>query len=301
MQKNTISPQQQRLRHAREILERVRIPSQPGIIMELGRLLQEPQPDFKEITTLISRDAAITARLFKLINSPLFGRGREIDSIPQALTLLGTENFFKLILTCCLREAIATEPQLAERFWHHSLRVAVAADYLAGRLGSVATADLNPGQCYLAGLFHDCAVPILCANFTQYQQLFETVTSYQRDILSLEDAAIGTDHCVVGHLMAKSWSLPDPVCKAVLYHHEEIILNDRLQMPTRLLAVVQTADYLGHHYDYLAGDTPLVIEAEWDLDDWALSHENVLAELGLEADDVRHLKNELFELYGDTL
>ena len=290
----------QRLAHAEEILAKVRIPSQPIIIAELNQRLNAPQPDFKEIAALISQDSAVTARLFKLINSPLFGRCREIDSISQALALLGTENFFKLIFTSCLRESINTDRQLDERFWQHTLRVAVGADHIAGRVGAILALDnITPGQCYLAGLFHDCAVPILSANFKPYLELFDSVASYSRSVLAAEDQAVGTDHCIIGHLMAKSWSLPDPICKAVLFHHEEVIINEKLHMPTKLLAVLQTADYLAFRYDYLAGQTPLVLSSEWSVDEWAASHENVLTELALEVDDIKHFKNELFDRYAD--
>ncbi len=286
------------MRRAEALLERIRIPSQPGIIAELNRLVAEPPPDFTAVVELIRRDAAITARLLKLINSPLFSRGREIDSISQALSLLGMENFFKLILTCCLREAVPTSPQLAERFWRHTLRVAVAADHIALQLGSELRMEgITPDQCYITGLFHDCAVPILCANFPPYGALFEVVTSNRRQVLHDEDRTIGTDHCVIGHLMAKSWSLPDHVCRAVLFHHEERIDNDKLRMPTKLLGVVQLADYLAHHYESLAGESTLVIGTETDSDGWCDDHGSVLVALGIEADDVRHLKSDLSDRY----
>ncbi|MDH4321766.1 MAG: HDOD domain-containing protein [Desulfobulbaceae bacterium] len=295
------SATEQRLAHAREILQRIRIPSQPAVIADLNRLLNEPQPDFKKIAALIGKDAAVAARLFKLINSPLFGRCREVDSIPQALTLLGTENLFKLILTSCLRESLASGPQFTERFWHHTQRVAIAADLIARRLQTVLTLDsVTAGQCYLGGLFHDCAVPILCTNFIDYHELFEMVVSYRHDVLDEEDRTVGTDHCVIGHLMAKSWSLPDHICKGVLLHHDN--LSGLRQQPDalKLAAVLQLADYLAHHYDYLAGTTGLVIDTDWDIDEWFGNRDYIGDLLHLEIDEIRYIRDELFELFNSN-
>jgi c-di-GMP phosphodiesterase len=61
-------------------------------MLQLLAALQDPDIEFADLETLISRDVALSYRLLRYINSAFFGLRREVDSIGRALTLLGLAN-----------------------------------------------------------------------------------------------------------------------------------------------------------------------------------------------------------------
>jgi EAL and modified HD-GYP domain-containing signal transduction protein len=61
-------------------------------LLQLVAALNDPNIEFSQLETLISRDVALSYRLLRYINSAFFGLRREVDSIGRAVTLLGLEN-----------------------------------------------------------------------------------------------------------------------------------------------------------------------------------------------------------------
>ncbi|NCC25594.1 MAG: HDOD domain-containing protein [Deltaproteobacteria bacterium] len=57
--------------------------------INLFRLMESEDPDFKALAAAISSDVSISFRLLSYLNSPYFGLMRKIQSIDQAITLLG--------------------------------------------------------------------------------------------------------------------------------------------------------------------------------------------------------------------
>lgn len=55
----------------------------------LFKVLEKQEPDFDELSKIIESDVSISYRLLSFINSAAFGLSRKVDSIKQALVLLG--------------------------------------------------------------------------------------------------------------------------------------------------------------------------------------------------------------------
>jgi len=61
-----------------------------------------PELDFGRIESVVKREVSISYKLLKYINSALFGLRPEVESIRQALALLGENNFKKWIFLIAL-------------------------------------------------------------------------------------------------------------------------------------------------------------------------------------------------------
>lgn len=284
----------EKLAQAQKIVKKVELPSQPAIILEINKEMGTDSPSFKKIANLISQDASLTAKIINVINSPFFGVSRKVDSIPQALTLMGMQNFFKIILTTALREAISGDGS-SEVFWHHSIKTAIAAEHIAKRLSATLLADeISPDMAYLAGLFHDCATPILAKRSADYQKYVQYFISHKVNVSQAEEKLISSDHCVIGHLMAKSWSVSDHVCKAILYHHEKK-LETHDGIPIKLVAILKMADYLAYTHEFSIGGVDVVIKNEWEIEEWAATNQSTLDALALSVDDLKDYRFDLEE------
>lgn len=288
----------ERLKQANQIVKKINLPVQPKVVIEINREVSQEEPNFKKIAELVSKDVGLTAKVIHVINSPFFGVTREVTNIVQALSLMGLENFKKVILTTCLREAIGNQSDKDQSFWDHSLRTALAAQHIANGLSSVLMIDdITPDHAYMAGLFHDSTIPIFMRRTPEYVEVCSQALSHKSDTVQTEEDIVGTDHCCVGAMMAKSWSLSTTICKAILHHHvSDYNSIERDEPPTKLIATIQLADYIAYNYDYSVGGVDLVIENDWDTDEWAYYHRHAMDELHLTEEDVNDYKMEVFEL-----
>ncbi len=286
----------EKLEQAQKIVKKVELPSQPTVVLEISKEMGTEHPNFKRIAELISQDAALTAKVINVINSPFFGVARKVDSIPQALNLMGVQNFFKIILTTALREAISGGGS-SEIFWHHSMKTAIAAEHIAKGMGGTLLADeVTPDMAYLAGLFHDCAIPILAKRSADYMKYVQYFISHKVNITQAEEKLISSDHCVIGHLMAKSWSVSDGVCKAILYHHEKT-LEAHDGIPIKLVALLKLADYLAYTHEFTVGGVDAVIKNEWEVEEWSATNQSSLDALVIGVEEIKDYRGDLEEKF----
>lgn len=241
------------------LLSGIDIPACPEILIELDRELRRDDCDQREIARLISRDVALSGHVMQVVNSPMFSNGREITSIMQALTILGTKQVFDLVVAGLLRSAMSdnSEGSLSlDRFWDNSARTARLAAEVAKRLRRVA-----PDKAYTFGLFHDCGMPLLMKRFPNYKDvLIEANSDQERSFTEIEEKHLGTHHAVVGYFLARRWKLPEFLAKGILHHHDYLLLLDdeALSIESRLvIAVSALAEHIArlHTGDYA--------DAEW--------------------------------------
>jgi len=79
-----------------KLVKGIGIPSQPRVIMEIDEEVKKEDPDFGIISNLVSRDVAMSAKIMKVCNSPLFGLRHKVESVDKALSILGLNNFKKM-------------------------------------------------------------------------------------------------------------------------------------------------------------------------------------------------------------
>ncbi len=205
-----------------KLLQGVDIPPCPAILVELDAELKKDAPDQREIARLISKDVALSGRVMLIANSPAFSTGYKMDSIIQALNVLGSQQLFNLVISQLLKVALSGKPDVPmDRFWESSAQTARVSAELARRLRCV-----RPDVAYTFGLFHDCGIPLLMRRFPQTREvLAEANASEELTFTEVEEKHLGTNHAIVGYFLARRWHLPSDVAEAVLHHHDYAILE----------------------------------------------------------------------------
>src|SRR5438132_333779 len=86
-----------------------------------------------QVQTVLRTDAAFTAEVLRLANSPLFGARREITSVLQAVMILGLERIKALATTLALRAFLTSgkTSQALHACWRHNLATAILCERLA--------------------------------------------------------------------------------------------------------------------------------------------------------------------------
>jgi EAL and modified HD-GYP domain-containing signal transduction protein len=85
------------------------------LIVQLMQMIQRNQ-DVREIEAVLKRDAALTYRLLRYINSPAIGAGVEIHSMRHAVTMLGYAPLFRwLSVLLAVSNAKASPPFMTKK------------------------------------------------------------------------------------------------------------------------------------------------------------------------------------------
>jgi EAL and modified HD-GYP domain-containing signal transduction protein len=92
------------------LLENREIPANRLSHIEILQLLQSESIDLHKLTRLLKRDASLTYRLLRLVNSPMYGIRQEVRSIQAALLAVGEDAFRRIALLTIASELNAGQP-----------------------------------------------------------------------------------------------------------------------------------------------------------------------------------------------
>jgi HD-like signal output (HDOD) protein len=192
------------------------LPSLPDVYYRLTEVLDQPRSSARDIASVIEDDLALAARVLRLVNSSFYGFPGRIDAIPQALSIIGTEEIKNLALATSVFSLFkgATEGYVTMRsFWGHSIACGVAARVIAAQ-----RRDAMLDSMFIGGLLHDIGALTLCvhrgAGYTR------AASMAMRDAGSLSQAerhVFGYDHAEVGEALLDAWNLPLRVRKTVAH------------------------------------------------------------------------------------
>jgi HD-like signal output (HDOD) protein len=207
----------------------------PEVALRIARMVDDPTSSALDIGREISNDAALTARLLRIANSPVFGHHGKIATISRAITVLGVRQVRDLTVgLTAIRtfDGIGNELVTMASFWRHSLLCAVAADQINARRG--AGRGDTP---FVAGLLHDIGQLVIFNRIPELARraLLMSVDSVNDTGLYLcEQQVMGFDHAAVGVALARNWGLPRSLQECIEFHHRP----DRAQeYPTEVATV----------------------------------------------------------------
>ena len=175
----------------------------------------------RRIADLIARDVAAAAGVLKSVNSAAYGIGAPARSVQQAIAYLGLDRTALLLAGLMLRGAFPHSDRAAMiRFWRDSARLATVAAFLGRLLGAAA-----PDEAHTYGLFRDAGTAVLISRYADYDTLMAGCEGGEAaGRTDHEKAHFGTDHAVIGAVLARDWHLPEEMSDAILWHHADFVL-----------------------------------------------------------------------------
>ncbi len=261
----------------------VTIPPQPRVLQELQDALARGVADVRILARIISQDPGIVALLFKVVQSAAFRKFQPFTSLTRVLQAIGLHQTANLVRAIAISSSLPAKHnrKAFEAYWARSHAIAELAMLIADE--RVTVCNIFPDQAFLAGVFHDCGVPVLMQRFSTYCKTMRLEEQGRWADLIEEDTRFNADHCVIGYLVSKHWRLPDFICDAIRYHHE--IKRIETHASRTMVAILQLAIALYHqdlHLPYL---------------EWNEISEEVLEELGLGIDSLPELTDIVLERY----
>ncbi|MFH1747085.1 MAG: HDOD domain-containing protein [Planctomycetota bacterium] len=221
------------------IIEKVnKLPRLPDTALRLVNVINDPDSSMQTVVDTIRYDHTVTAEALRLCNSAYYGLARQVDSIDDAVCLLGTSKVMQLVMSVYVQDTLS-QPQagygLAKGdLWDHSIMVALAC-----RLLSEQMAPAQQGLLFTTGLLHDIGKLVLSEHVAlAYSEIIRRVTEEGASFLEAEQDILGFSHPQVGARLAEAWSLPESITRCICYHHDP----NHFEEPDLALDIVYLAD-----------------------------------------------------------
>lgn len=235
------------------------LPSLPSSLVELYTVVRRETSGAGELERVIKPDPALTANLLRIANSAYFGCPRQVTSIRQAITMMGTNRVLDVASSAGFAQVIP--PHLpgygleSTAFWVHCSAVAMLGDQLARRSGLA-----PPELIFTAGLLHDIGKLAIGVFLSRAEDDVQTAMTGQKlAMVEAERAVLGTDHAEVGAALADHWKLPKVVGEVCRFHHAPEGSPAEHQ---RLVDLVHVANSLAHSLGYGADTGGLARRAD---------------------------------------
>ena len=209
------------------------IPPMPNVMVKALSVIKNPATGIAELGKIMQMDQAIATKTLMLVNSAFYGFRQQITSINKALVVLGMMKAKNIIMSLALKKMMTA--QGSRELWEHSIKCAVAAEVLAKEYKVI-----NPDDAFVIGFLHDIGKILLnTKNPLKYSKVRYLAQQSNVDLVEVEDAQFGTNHCILGALISKKWQLPVILTNCIRYHHDPV----QSSLPT-LCGIVYCADRL---------------------------------------------------------
>ncbi|HMD70285.1 MAG TPA: HDOD domain-containing protein [Bryobacteraceae bacterium] len=191
---------------------------------------------------ILQRDPALASRLLRVANSPWYGFCGGVESVSQAIALMGLEGIRSLAITLAIRSHLRDSQTtgLIRSVWAHSLATAVIAE----TIGTAAGGDLP--FLYIAGLLHDLGrLGLLNIEGERYAGVLTRKYFDLDESLLLEGLLFGCAHDDAGAFLGRAWGFPEPLCDCIQRHHQPSAAEGSLPLQQMVQLACSTASSLG--------------------------------------------------------
>ncbi|HWA85358.1 MAG TPA: HDOD domain-containing protein [Opitutus sp.] len=193
------------------------LPAAPRIMSQLGHLLLDPNSDLGEITDLLRRDTALTARIIRISNSAFYNRGQPYGSLDDALACVGYTEVYRLVGLAAVAQMGDNELPLygisGACLRENSLLTALIIENLAG------AAQLDPRTAYTAGLLRSVGKIAL----DRLTRNGPGALRYRADdhgrLGDWESNFTGMNNCEAAAVILREWRFPADLVAAIRDHY----------------------------------------------------------------------------------
>lgn len=191
--------------------------SLPEIYLKVRQLLDDPKSSLVDIANVVAVDPGLAGRVLRIANSAFCGFAFRIETIPRAMSMLGTQQIHDLVLATSVARSFSGIPkQLVDmaRFWRSSVLCGASAKTIADTCNI-----LDSERLFTAGLL--AHVGRLALYLRLPEPTREAHAEAAQKSISLQKAIenkLGFDDADVAAELLSAWKLPDSLVEPVRHH-----------------------------------------------------------------------------------
>ncbi len=238
----------------------------PSVVL-IKRILDkmnDPELSATELAGYIKNDQALVAKILKLSNSAFYGFSRRINTIRDAISLLGYNTIKSIVLSLSFRQMLEmfdVKKEFLDGFSKHSMMAGFLAEDIVKKEAKV----LDPDIAYLAGLLHDIGKLVLLQfEGKEYEQLLTLSKNNKESLYAIERKYRDNTHEDVGGFLLDKWGLPVVYVNVVQKHHSVKVSTAK---PVLYEEVINTANRICHFLQFgESGNYEEIILNEYEIE-----------------------------------
>ena len=176
------------------------LPTLPEVALQIRKAAEDPEISVSALSKVIGRDKALSARLIKVVNSPLLRATQEVTDLHTAITRLGVNYSSNLAIGLVMEQIFNARSEVVEQkmreVWHKSLEIAGVSYALCRRY-----TQLKPDQAALGGLVHQIGVLPILTYAEDHNELLADAVSLNHVIDQI--------HPLIGEKLLRVWDFPE--------------------------------------------------------------------------------------------
>ncbi len=185
------------------------LPTLPEVALKVREVADDPDADIDKLTGVIGNDAALSARIIRVANSPLLRASRAIEDLRTALMRLGIQYTCNIATGLAMEQMFQATSDLIDmrmrEVWSRSSEIAGISHVLCKHY-----TRLRPDQATLAGLVHKIGVLPILTYAEEHPALL-------KDSITL-DTVIELLQGQLGDLILKTWNFPEEIAHIPSQH-----------------------------------------------------------------------------------
>lgn len=169
----------------------VSLPSLPRVAQHIQQVFHDDNADANKVASILMTDPAITSKLIKIANSPVYQGVAPTETLQAAIIRLGMDTTYKQVMAYAVNELFRSHSSnisaRMDQLWSHSRQVAAIS-----RVLSKITGLFDPEQAMLAGLVHDLGIILIveylqkhCDQFSDPKKIGQTIQSLRPQITGM--------------------------------------------------------------------------------------------------------------------
>ena len=193
------------------------LPTLPVVTNQINNLFKKDNITIRDLEKLIQKDAPLTTKILKIVNSSFYGLINKTSSLEHALVILGLNEVKNIVLAFSIQSFFTSETNYngRNRFWKHSIVCSQIAKFLGNHFNAPEKDTL-----FLSGLIHDIGKLVFDQYFhSEFLKTIDMVISKKVKTSEAEKIILGTTHYQVAAKLLQQWQFPKEVVMQVFYHH----------------------------------------------------------------------------------
>ena len=216
----------------------------PDACFKVKALMEDENSEISDFANVISVDPSMTSRLLQIANSAIYSFPGQISTISRAITIIGTQAVYNMMLVDVAASAFKHFENQAidlKRFWRMSIYCGLVTKNLAIKAG---IKDIE--RLFVAGLLQNFG-ELLVAKITP--EVAQRCEQYSRDNLpwDLQELALGFTYTEVSAELLKIWQLPEKIIIPIRHFNQA--KSNQINQDVKILNLASRLALLDSHED----------------------------------------------------